>query len=309
MILLNLILSMVIAFPKPGARLPSVDKTYLIGAVEPGSKEILINDEVMAVHDLGGFVTMLNVEPGENDVRIEKLLADGTHLMLTNYSFNVATKPKPSTSTSTSTSTQPRIYEKLAYASNVARTNRLGVIYLDAGHGGNDTGTLSPHGIEEKDANLRMTKAVAHELRRLGVEVKLVRSSDTRLELYERARAAHVDPNASAFISIHHNAPACDRDPRLVRYHAVYAWNQLGETLAKPINEAMAAALGSALPNNGVIHANYAVTRSPELPSCLIEVDFITTPEGELDCWNRERRLMIASSIAKGILKWRNALP
>jgi N-acetylmuramoyl-L-alanine amidase len=56
--------------------------------------------------------------------------------------------------------------------------------------------------------------------------------------------------------------------------------------------------------NNGVQKANYAVTRNPEIPSCLVEVDFITSPEGEEASWNPERRRRIAHAVASGIDDW-----
>ena len=56
--------------------------------------------------------------------------------------------------------------------------------------------------------------------------------------------------------------------------------------------------------NNGVSRANYAVTRNPEIPSCLIEVDFITSPEGEEASWNPVRRRRVAAAIADGIDDW-----
>ena len=198
------------------------------------------------------------------------------------------------------TAVKPKTYEKLEYAADVEATNRTRIVYLDAGHGGVDTGALSPHRLPEKDANLRLALAVERELKKLGLEVRMTRTNDAAVALYDRPKAAHTE-KAGAFVSIHHNAPPYDRDPRQMRYHAVYCWNDLGAALAEKINVKMNAALGEKLKNNGVVRANYAVTRSPEIPSCLIEVDFLTTPEGEIDCWSRERRRKIAASIADGI--------
>ena len=90
-----------------------------------------------------------------------------------------------------------------------------------------------------------------------------------------------------------------------LRYHCVYAWNEIGERLAAAVNRRMAAALGDSLKNNGVMKGNLAVTRNPEIPSCLVEADFVTTPEGEIDCWSRERRAKVAAAIADGLDDWR----
>jgi N-acetylmuramoyl-L-alanine amidase len=58
------------------------------------------------------------------------------------------------------------------------------------------------------------------------------------------------------------------------------------------------------LKNNGVPKANYAVTRNPEIPSCLVEVDFITSPQGEEASWNPGRRRRVAAAIGDGFEDW-----
>ena len=58
------------------------------------------------------------------------------------------------------------------------------------------------------------------------------------------------------------------------------------------------------MPSKGSLHANFAVTRNPEIPSCLVEADFITSPEGEEAIFNNERRGVLARAIADGIEDW-----
>lgn len=297
------ILALTVVFPKPGTRLPALDRCYMIGAVEPGSTNLMVNGVKASVHELGGYVTMLDLVEGENQVEVK----DDNGTVVTNFTLTVAAKPKVKLADAAAGRKPPKPYEKLKYSSDVPRSDRTGRIYIDAGHGGQDPGTLSPHALAEKEVNLLVAKAVAAELERSGVETSLTRTEDVSVELYDRPKAAHADRKSAAFVSIHHNAPPYHRDPRELRYHAVYAWNKIGEDLASPINRAMAEAFGNFPVNNGVIHANYAVTRSNEVPSCLIEVDFITSPQGEIDCWNRDRIQKTAAAIAKGIMAWRNA--
>ena len=176
-------------------------------------------------------------------------------------------------------------------------------IWIDPGHGGADTGALSPHGHPEKDANLRTAREVRKALEKLGYKVAATRDSDVAVELYDRPKAAHADATAAAFVSIHHNAPPIDRDPE-TRYSSVYSWNKTGRALAEKIAAALSAGLAPDLPGKGALHANFAVTRSTELPSCLVEVDFITSPRGEEASWDAERRRKAAAAIAAGIDAW-----
>ena len=50
--------------------------------------------------------------------------------------------------------------------------------------------------------------------------------------------------------------------------------------------------------------ANFAVTRNPEIPSCLVEADFITHPAGEEAAWDAARRARLAEAIARGFADW-----
>lgn len=288
-----------VAFPRGGAKLPAVTRSYLIGATDSAATSVTVNAKEVPVYRTGAFCTMVDVVPGSNTVTV----CDGRGETLS-VDFTVEKPPKPSAGEAKPAKAKP--YEKLPYTADRAKEPPKGrppseiTVVLDAGHGGSDSGALSPHGLGEKDANLRMAKAVAKELRGLGYRVVMTREDDATVGLYDRPKVAHRE-NADAFVSIHHNAPGCDKDPRSVRYHAVYAWNEIGTRLATAVNRRMAAAFGPSLRSNGVIRANFAVTRNPEIPSCLIEVDFLTTPEGEADVWNRERRARIAEAIALGI--------
>jgi N-acetylmuramoyl-L-alanine amidase len=56
--------------------------------------------------------------------------------------------------------------------------------------------------------------------------------------------------------------------------------------------------------NGGVKKASFVVIRNPEIPSCLIEIDFLTSPAGEEAILTPERRRMMSLAIADGIADW-----
>ena len=64
-------------------------------------------------------------------------------------------------------------------------------VVVDAGHGGSDTGAVSPHGRFEKDANLRLALAVRDELVARGYRVVMTRTDDSFPALYDRPKVAH----------------------------------------------------------------------------------------------------------------------
>ena len=277
------LLAVTIAFPASRARLPYLTTCYMSGAVERGVTNLTVQGRPVDIYRTGAWVTMIDPVEGTNTVEV---VAGG---VASNHVFYVAARPTPPDSDAPGATNRPpeKTYEKLPYAADTPVPHPRGkrpseiTIYLDPGHGGTDTGTLSPHAFPEKGANLR----------------------DETMVLAERPRAAHA-AKADAFVSIHHNAPGFSTDPRTIRYHTVYSWNPLGAALAQSINDAMARALDGDIPSNGIMHANFVVTRSPEIPSVLIEVDFITTPQGEEAGWNVPRRRRIGEAIAAGIEAW-----
>ena len=275
-----------IVFPPEGAKLPALNRCYVMGAADAG-EELGI-----PVTRTGAWATVIDVKPGTNVVEVGGV----------KRAFVV---DAGGTSKTNGTS---RTYKKLEYAGDVAKPHPREkkpeeiTVVLDAGHGGHDAGALSPHALPEKDANLRLAKQVRDELMRRGYRVVMTREDDVFVELYDRPKVAH-KANADLFVSIHHNAPGYASDPFAIRSQSVYAWNPLGEKLAKAINARMAAA-DPALKNDGVLHANFAVTRNPEIPSVLIEADYVTHPDGELAAWDASRRPRIAAAIADGIADW-----
>jgi N-acetylmuramoyl-L-alanine amidase len=85
-------------------------------------------------------------------------------------------------------------------------TQRLVIIALDAGHGGEDPGAVGPSGLYEKDVVL----SVAHKLRarinaQPGMRAMLTRESDYFVPLHERVNKAR-RVQADLFVSIHADA-------------------------------------------------------------------------------------------------------
>lgn len=286
-----------IAFPRDGQRLPYVSRCYVLGSTSGGETNVVVQGRSVPVHPKGGWVAMVDLQEGTNVVSAG------------DASVKVVVARKPKARPSASAKPAEKKYPKLPYAGDRPKKHPHGkkpseiAVVVDPGHGGSDSGAWSPHGLQEKDVNLLVAKALKSSLEGRGYKVLMTREDDSFPALYDRPRVAHRG-GADAFISIHHNAPPFDKDPRQFRYHAVYAWNDIGVELATALSRRLAAAFGDALANNGVPHANFAVTRNPEIPSCLVEVDFISTPEGEADCWNVDRQRRVAEAIASGFDDW-----
>ena len=175
-------------------------------------------------------------------------------------------------------------------------------ICVDAGHGGDEPGALSPHGWREKEANLMQARAIRDALEKAGFHVIMTRDGDSFPSLFARPQRAYAE-RVDAFISVHHNATAASRDPRLARHTTTYASTSNGLALARCIQKYVAQVMAP-VPDAGAQMKSLAVCRNPAVPSCLLEVDFINLPEGEEASWNPVRQKKIAEAVVCGVFDW-----
>jgi len=165
------------------------------------------------------------------------------------------------------------------------------VIVLDPGHGGGDIGTAH-NGLIEKLVTLDISRRVRALLAAQGWTVKMTRDSDIdpfnpallpamqtdglpnasdRAYLQTRCNVAN-DSNARLFVSIHVNYSPSTSPSGTTFYYT------------KPQDVALAQALERAVipaantVDDGVVHANYYVTKHTTMPAVLIETAFISNP-------------------------------
>lgn len=299
-----------IAYPGEGARLPGITNVYCIGAVPTNGPHVLtINGATTDVYRTGAFLAMVPVHAGTNTITASW---GGSTLVRT---VKVAT-PEPAARAAGSAGGKSAAfsthdpYKDLGIPTNAvfAASPPYGknpwdvYVMVDPGHGGSDTGALSPHGWCEKDVNLQQARAIRDELRRMGFRVVMTRDDDSFPPLYSRPKDAW-RLKVDAFISVHHNATAANANPRLVRHTTTYASNEKGLKLATAIQKRVGGEL-KPVRDCGAQMKSLAVCRNPAVPSCLVEVDFINLPEGEAESWDPERQKRVAKAVAAGLVDW-----
>jgi N-acetylmuramoyl-L-alanine amidase len=95
---------------------------------------------------------------------------------------------------------------------------------LDAGHGGEDPGSIGPSRVYEKNVALDISKRLQKLLEKQpGYRVEMTRTGDYGLDLDQRRKIAR-QKRADLFVSIHADA----FKKRDVRGASVYAWNKDG---------------------------------------------------------------------------------
>jgi N-acetylmuramoyl-L-alanine amidase len=86
------------------------------------------------------------------------------------------------------------------------RVDRLVIVALDPGHGGEDPGAVGPSGLREKDVVLAVALALRERLNAVpGMRVMMTRDADFFVPLHERVRKAR-RVQADLFVSIHADA-------------------------------------------------------------------------------------------------------
>ena len=222
---------------------------------------------------------------------------------------------------------------------------KIGKIVIDPGHGGHDTGTIGPNGLEEKDLVLEVGRRLGKLLEtRLGAEVVYTRKDDTFIPLETRTAIAN-QQRADLFISIHANS-SHDPDARGVETYylnftsspealevaarenavsekSIYELGDLVKKIAlkEKIEESREfagdvqqslhsglAAKSPAIRDRGVKKAPFIVLIGANMPSILAEISFVSNPTDEHRLETSEYRQRIAESLYRGIAKYVDGL-
>lgn len=166
-------------------------------------------------------------------------------------------------------------------------------IFINAGHGGKDTGAVG-NGLIERDVNLRIGNFVAKYLKAVDYDVTLFQY-DGLQAICNEANNWHAD----LFVSIHCNA----FDGRASGTETIYyEYSTAGKKLANCIQRQIVSSLGTV--DRGLkakIGGGYDayVTKYTNMPAVLVECAFIDNPHDAKLL--REREDDFARAIARGI--------
>jgi N-acetylmuramoyl-L-alanine amidase len=215
------------------------------------------------------------------------------------------------------------------------------VVAIDAGHGGIDPGAVGAEGTFEKEVTLAQAKLLRRALTATGrYEVALTRDSDTFVALRERIRRAHA-AGAEVFISLHADtlndrtvrggtvytlsenasdaeaAALAARENRAdtlagvdLKDHSPQVAQILIELTQRVTMNASAVLarqlvdeLSSVIPlmHNTHRFAGFAVLKSPEIPSVLVEMGYLSNRQDERQLKDPQFRTRLASALVKGL--------
>jgi N-acetylmuramoyl-L-alanine amidase len=222
---------------------------------------------------------------------------------------------------------------------------KIGKIVIDPGHGGHDTGTIGPNGLEEKDLVLDVSRRLGKLLQgRLGAEVIYTRKDDTFIPLETRTAIAN-QQSADLFVSVHANS-SHDPDARgvetyylnftsspealevaarenavseksihelqdLVKKIALREKIEESHEFASDVQNSLHTGLAVKNPglrDRGVKKAPFIVLIGANMPSILAEISFVSNPGDEHRLESPDYRQKIAESLYRGIAKYVSGL-
>lgn len=171
-------------------------------------------------------------------------------------------------------------------------------IFIDAGHGGDEKGSVGPTRIPEKDINLAISKRLIELLKQEGAIVSYSRLEDKKVKLYDRVKIAR-DNNAQISLSIHANALPDGADPYKTHGTETHYYQDNAELLALIIKKNLSVDLN--LRDNGIHRSSFAMTRSTNPISVLVEIAYMINPDEYQKLKDKNFQGEAAKSIKKSL--------
>lgn len=189
---------------------------------------------------------------------------------------------------------------------NVMIANNRPIVCIDAGHGGTDVGAVLKDRYE-KDDTLKVAKLVERELKKQKIKVIMTRKKDKTISLEDRCKIAN-QKRADMFVSIHRNSATSGNGIEIwVNSKKDDKEIELANSILQKIEKTnISNNRGVKYGTIGGEDTDYYVLKNTQMPSCLIELGFITNQKDN-DLLDKNIK-NYAKAIADGIIEQLNQL-
>ena len=170
---------------------------------------------------------------------------------------------------------------------------------IDPGHGGKDTGAVGVNGALEKDVNLVIAGEMAAMLTARGMDVRMSRTTDTFVELNDRAQFSN-DAGPGLFVSIHANSVAGSRAAHGFEVYVARSASAESLSAAYAIAQRLAEA---GVPEHGAQprRANFRVLVRTTCPAVLVETGYLSNSHEAAQLVTATYQRKLAAAIANGV--------
>ncbi len=290
----------------------SISHSFLIrtkrgwGAISPASGFLKIGDEFYPLKDKPRFIDG-RLRVTDSFILNQLAQLSGRSIYFRNLDPDVDNAPaKHSTG-----------LEKLfAFLLNKKTANNEAIIRavaIDPGHGGLDTGVISPSGYKEKQLNLEVAKKLAKQLKmKLGIPIYLSRDGDYELTMKQRLQSASKDDvdiwlllhaqaafsptvkGVSLFVRPEENASAAANDDTdVVQSDSMLLANDLALSLRE-----------SSIEVRGIYPSSRLSLGRGNLPTVQIELGYLSNPEEQQKLQDPNYQDQMVQALYNGILRF-----
>jgi N-acetylmuramoyl-L-alanine amidase len=263
----------------------------------PYSSEMLVNPNVVAVDVYGAtsntnWISQSRFVQGIESITWKQVAADQYRIIINllhpHWGYDIDY---------TGRSLRIKIRKPPVIASSDSILSGL-IVAVDAGHGGENHGSIGATGVFEKDINISMARHLETILTSKGVQVVLTRTENdvpTMLERIDRI----VRSGARLLVSIHCNSAGDASDPLALQGVSTY-YRSIGfKPLADIMYDKM---LAIGLKQFGEVGSfNFTLNSLTQLPNVLVETAFLSHPEDEMLLLDDGFRKKVAEQIATGL--------
>ena len=200
----------------------------------------------------------------------------------------------------------------------------IGLVIIDAGHGGNDSGAIR-EGVKEKDLTLDVALRLERLLKASGVATKLTRSSDKTVSLAERAAAANEERDC-VFVSIHFDEGKRTAATGIGTFYAarqaapvplVASWFPFAQPVSHSETSSIESQSLAELIQDSLVTRTQAVNRGTRAeqfyvianvrhPAVLVEGGFLSNNDDVAKLAREDYRQQLASAISDGVMRYRD---
>lgn len=175
------------------------------------------------------------------------------------------------------------------------------LIYLDAGHGGKDSGAIG-NGLKEKDVTLNICKRIEKGLKAYDCDVMMSRTADDYLTLDQRTIKAN-QANADILISVHINAATQASGKGFESFIYSHSGSST-QAFQNVMHQEILKSLGSNIIDRGKKRKSLHMVRESKMKAILTENLFISNPTEAALLKNGEYLQRIANGHIMGLEKF-----
>lgn len=187
------------------------------------------------------------------------------------------------------------------------------LVYVDAGHGGSETGAIGNKGtaneIYEKDINLAISLYLNDMLKQAGIKTAMTRTDDSYVSLYDRPVKAN-NLGADLFLSVHSNSFKNDIAEGTETLYYANGGDSYGissEEFAELIQKEVTAAL-STFDRGCVNGSEMYVIRKSAMPAVIAEIAFVSNTDDLAKLSDKNYQKKAAYALCRATIKALNIM-